>query len=72
MSAVTRSTFAAVAAALSVQLVLAQDIGEPGFVPLYEKKFPYNQIVSYLSPYFSAFSMRSLTRFSHTALPGRS
>lgn len=46
MSVVTRSSILALAATLSAHVALAQDIGQPGFVPLYDKKFPYNAIVS--------------------------
>ncbi|KAH8092633.1 hypothetical protein BXZ70DRAFT_950740 [Cristinia sonorae] len=50
MSAVTRSSILAVAAALSAHVALAQDIGEPGFVPLYEKKFAYDQLPYQVDP----------------------
>ena len=70
MSAVTRSSFLTVAAALSAQLVFAQDIGDPGFVALYDKHIPYNQIVR-LS-FFSAVFPLTADMFLSTALPGRS
>ncbi|THH29466.1 hypothetical protein EUX98_g4713 [Antrodiella citrinella] len=50
MSVVTRSSFLAVAAALSVQVVLGQDIGQPGFTALYDKHIPYNQIPYQVDP----------------------
>ena len=50
MSAVARSSFVALAAALAVSRVLAQDIGQPGFTALYDKHFSYTALPYQVDP----------------------
>ena len=50
MSTVARSSFVALAAALAVSRVLAQDIGQPGFTALYDKHFSYTALPYQVDP----------------------